>query len=146
MSSYRIVRAAALRNRFRSDQQEAWVSPMMKQQTAVYAILSIFSALGLILPIDAMAAAQTILGRGGQTNVFIWKDKDSFTEGLALVRAGVHETKPEMVFRLVACIVPVGTKAIILDGGYPTNKVVVIDGPKAGCRGDAAAEDSPFPN
>jgi len=42
--------------------------------------------------------------------------------------------------RLLSCIVPSGTGVIITDMGFATHDIMVIDGEKAGCRGNIPAE------
>lgn len=63
------------------------------------------------------------------------------SEGFKLIQAGVHQSNPMLVIRLLSCAVPAGTKAIITDSGFATQTILVTDGDNAGCRGDVVTED-----
>ncbi|MFN3506229.1 MAG: hypothetical protein ACK4ZU_02050 [Allorhizobium sp.] len=86
-------------------------------------------------------AAEVTLGRGGSDNVFVWRDGDAHSEAINLISAGVHNSNPTLVMRLLSCIVPAGTKAIITDAGFASHTILITSGDDAGCRGDIAAED-----
>lgn len=90
---------------------------------------------------SAASAAEISLGRNGSANVFVWKDSAAYKEAVQLITAGVHNTKPELVFRLMSCIVNKGTKAVVTDGGMFSSTVLITDGPKVGCRGLVTVED-----
>lgn len=82
------------------------------------------------------------LGRPGTDNVYVWRDYDTWSEGLALIRAHVHETDPQQVIRLMACIARKGDHAVIV--GRPAvaaKTILVIDGAQKGCRGFVPDED-----
>lgn len=85
-------------------------------------------------------ASEITLGKGGST-VFVWKDGDAMSEGFKLIQAGVHKSNPMLVIELLSCAVPAGTKAIITDGGFATQTILVTDGESVGCRGDVVTED-----
>lgn len=87
------------------------------------------------------AAQEVILGRTGSENVFVWKDSDAQSEAFKLIQAGVHKSNPTLVFRLLACMVPVGTKAVITDMGFASHTILVTSGEDAGCRGVIVRED-----
>lgn len=83
-----------------------------------------------------------VLGRSGMEQVYVWRDYDAWSEGLALVRAGVHKTDPQMVLRLMACIVKNGDHAVIIGrAGLASKTILVIDGAQKGCRGFVTDED-----
>ncbi|RWE63018.1 MAG: hypothetical protein EOS25_28210 [Mesorhizobium sp.] len=83
-----------------------------------------------------------LLGRPGMEQVYVWLNYESWSEGLALIRAGVHEADPQMVIRLLACIAKNGDHAVIV--GRPSlaaKTILVIDGDQKGCRGFVTDED-----
>ncbi|TIT24434.1 MAG: hypothetical protein E5W81_11780 [Mesorhizobium sp.] len=83
-----------------------------------------------------------LLGRPGMEQIYVWLNYESWSEGLALIRAGVHETDPQMVIRLLACIAKKGDHAVIV--GRPSlaaKTILVIDGAHKGCRGFVTDED-----
>lgn len=87
------------------------------------------------------AAQEVTLGRSGSENVFVWKDSDAQSEAFKLIQAGVHKSNPTLVFRLLSCMVPVGTKAVITDMGFASHTILVTSGDHSGCRGVIVAED-----
>jgi hypothetical protein len=89
---------------------------------------------------SAAAQERTLQGVGGASVVFVWKDKKSHNEGLTLIQAGVHKSNPMLVMRLLACMVPSGTKAVITSAGFATHDVLVTSGEFSGCRGNVAVE------
>lgn len=102
--------------------------------------------IGLILLATALfsgaAAAQEVtLGRSGSDNVFVWRDSAAQSEAFKLIRAKVHEESPALVFRLMSCMVPGGTKAIITDAGFGSHTILITSGDNAGCRGVIQRED-----
>lgn len=68
--------------------------------------------------------------------VLVWRDGAAMREGWRLVQAGVHETNPQMVQRLLACVAPSGSPIIVTDGGLATSTILVIGGSALDCRGD----------
>ncbi|MER8556104.1 hypothetical protein NKH37_28790 [Mesorhizobium sp. M1217] len=91
---------------------------------------------------QGLADDPAVLGRAGMEQVYVWRDYDSWSEGLALVRAGVHETDPHMVLRLMACIAKTGDHAVIVGrAGVAAKTILVIDGEQKGCRGFVTDED-----
>jgi hypothetical protein len=93
-----------------------------------------------VTPERALASEGRLVGLNGSDVVFVWRSKADHDEGLSLINAGVHKSNPALLFPLLACIVPSGTKAIITDGGFATHDILVIDGESAGCRGNVAME------
>jgi hypothetical protein len=79
-------------------------------------------------------------------DVWVWRDADAMAEGRRLIEAGINRTRPDMVVPLVACIVESGT-AVIATGRarFGIWNVVVVDGPRAGCRGVVNFEAIVFP-
>lgn len=72
-----------------------------------------------MLPVPGFAQEVT-LGREAADNVFVWKDSDAQSEAFKLISSGVHKTNPVLVMRLLSCMVPGGTKAIIkMPGSHP---------------------------
>ena len=102
---------------------------------------SIVVAAVLALGAGQASATEITLGRAGSDQVFVWKDSDAHSEALSLIQANVHKTNPILVFRLLSCMVPVGTKAIITDMGFASHTILVTEGEHAGCRGDIPVED-----
>jgi hypothetical protein len=91
--------------------------------------------------VPARAADQMRLGRSGSDSVFVWLDSDAQSEAIKLISAGVHETNPALVMRLLACIAKPGDHAVVTDGGVFSSTILVVDGDSAGCRGVIANED-----
>lgn len=96
-------------------------------------------AIGLLAGVAL--ADEVTLGRPGMDAVFVWLDEEAHSEALDLIRAGVHESNPALVMRLLACIAAPGDKAVITDMGMFSHTIVVIDGEEAGCRGLVTMED-----
>ena len=95
----------------------------------------------VMLVASPAAAQEVILGRTGSDNVFVWKDSDAQSEAFKLIQAGVHKSNPTLVFRLLSCMVPVGTKAVITDMGFASHTILVTSGEQSGCRGVIVRED-----
>lgn len=109
----------------------------MRRFRLVVAMVGVLTA-GLAMP--ARAQERVLRTPNGEGNVFVWRDSEKHGEGLDLIRAGVHRSNPDLVLRLVACVVPSGTKAITTSGGFVTRDVLVTSGSHAGCRGNVAVE------
>ncbi|WP_323785977.1 hypothetical protein [Thalassovita sp.] len=100
-----------------------------------------FATVAFVLAASSAHAADfKVYGLGGSDTVFVWKNKASHDEALDLISANVHKSNPALVMRLLSCIVPSGTGVIITDMGFATHDIMVIDGEKAGCRGNIPAE------
>lgn len=100
--------------------------------------------LSLLLSLASGTAAYAdnykVIGLNGSDLVFVWQSKQAHDEGLSLINSGVHKTNPEMVMRLLACLVPSGTTAIVTDMGFATHDILITEGDDAGCRGNIAME------
>lgn len=94
----------------------------------------------LALSSPAFAMPGKVVGINGSDVVFVWRDKDSQMEAMSLIDAGVHNSNPSLLMRLIACIVPSGTGAIITDGGFATHDIMITEGGDAGCRGNIPME------
>ena len=88
----------------------------------------------------ALALDGRVIGLSGSDQVFVWKSKDAQREAMSLIQANVHNTNPGLVARLLSCIVPSGTSAIITDAGFATHDIMITSGPNAGCRGNIPME------
>lgn len=77
----------------------------------------------------------------GASNIIVWQSKDAQSEGMKLIEAGVHKTKPELIMRLVSCIAAPGTKVIVTDMGIVTHDIMIVEGKQAGCKGNIPAEE-----
>jgi len=95
-------------------------------------------AIGCASP--ALALDGRVVGLGGTDQVFVWKSKDAQSEAMSLIQGNVHKTNPGLVARLLSCIVPSGTTAIITDAGFATHDIMITSGPNAGCRGNIPME------
>lgn len=78
---------------------------------------------------------------GPAGDVFVFKGSPEMNEAARLINAGVHRTQPQMVTRLLACIVPNGDSIVVTDGGFATSTVLVVSGRNTGCRGVVQNED-----
>lgn len=107
--------------------------------TAVLASIAVVTA--TISPAVAQQPSVT-LGRSTMERVPVWRDYDAWKEGVALIRANVHTTDPQMVLRLFACYPVRGTKAVVVESAALAAKtILVIDGPDKGCKGMVTVED-----
>jgi dihydrodipicolinate reductase len=88
----------------------------------------------------AFATEGRLVGLNKATIVIVWRDKASNDEAMALHDAGVDKTNPALLMRLIACIVPSGTRAIITSAGFATHDIMVIEGQHSGCRGNVVME------
>lgn len=101
----------------------------------------IMAAAVLALTAGEAFAQEIRLGRAGSETVFVWKDSDAQSEAIKLIQAGVHNSNPTLVFRLLSCMVTPGTKAIITDMGFASHTILVTSGKESGCRGVVPMED-----
>ncbi|MDO3434328.1 hypothetical protein QWJ46_16735 [Rhizobium sp. CBN3] len=95
----------------------------------------------LLLFTSVAEARQVSLGRSGSSNVFIWRDNDAFSEAVNLISSGVMKTNPQLIIRLMSCMVDAGTNAVVTDGGFFSSTVLITSGSNAGCRGMVPNED-----
>jgi len=102
-------------------------------------VLMVAAALSLVA--GTALAQEHVLGRADMGSVFVWKDSDAHSEAIRLIGAGVHDTNPSLVLRLLSCITKSGDKAVVTDGGFFSSTVLVTSGDQAGCRGVIANED-----
>ena len=100
----------------------------------------LYGMLAFVFTTTPAAALEITLGKG-DTPVFVWRDGDAMSEGFKLIQAGVHKTNPALVMELLSCVVPPGTKAIITDGGFASQTILITEGDLSGCRGDVVTED-----
>lgn len=89
----------------------------------------------------ALALSGTLVARGDSGKVFVWQSADAHSEAIKLIQAGVHQSNPALVLRLLACRPASGTKVVVTSAGFATHDVLIVDGPDAGCRGNIARED-----
>lgn len=100
----------------------------------------IFALLGIR---DAWAQGATLQSTDDDA-VLLWRTRAAMDEATALFRG--RDRNPDyrvQVNRLIACIVPSGTRAVITGGGgflSTTYDVQVTEGPSAGCRGAVPTE------
>jgi hypothetical protein len=88
----------------------------------------------------ALALDGRVVGLGGSDTVFVWKSKDAQNQAYTLMEAGAHQSNPALVMRLLSCVVPSGTKAIITDMGFATHDIMIIEGEFSGCEGNIPME------
>jgi hypothetical protein len=94
------------------------------------------AALALLATMTTGAAAQArTLGLKGGPDVIVWRDDKAQSEGLSLIAAGVHKSNPGLIVPYIACIVPSGTPAAKVDGGFFSSTIMVTGGKESGCRG-----------
>ncbi len=88
-----------------------------------------------LLAQSANAQERVLQGMGGGTSIAVWKNQQALREGTDLLSAGIHKRNPELVTRLIACIVPAGTKAIVTDDpSLGIREILVTSGEFLGCR------------
>lgn len=95
----------------------------------------------IVLLSNPVLAAEIVLGRMGSDTVFVWKNSEAHSEAIKLIQANVHQSNPILVMRLLACMVPAGTKAVITDMGFASHTIIVTSGEYSGCRGVIPMED-----
>jgi hypothetical protein len=88
----------------------------------------------------AAAAEGRLQPLGGAKVVVVWKSADAHSEGLELIRAGVHRTSPALLAPLIACLVEQGTRAVTTDFGFVTHEILVVEGAHGGCRANVPVE------
>ena len=82
-----------------------------------------------------LAQARPLVRSDGGKNMIVWRNEKAHSEGVALISAGVNKTNPAVLLPLVACVVPVGDKVVVTDGGFFSSTVTVVSGLESGCRG-----------
>lgn len=105
---------------------------------ALAAVLAV--AVFSFCPTPADAREGRLVGLGGASDVFVWRNRDAHNEANRLINAGIHRTNPRLLVPLVACIVPSGTGAIITGAGMITQDILVTSGSNSGCRGNIPTE------
>ena len=101
-------------------------------------------AAGLALVVESAIAQERELTRDIDGPVIVWKDKNAQTEGSALIQTGAARRTPDMMFPLISCIVPKGTKAVMTGSPEPDDlirSVIVMDGVWVGCRGVVSVDN-----
>ena len=94
----------------------------------------------LTVAVPALAEEVRLVNPEGP-EVIVWKDRKARNEGLELMRTGAHRNRADALAALVACRVPVGTKASLVDtGAMISHDVEITSGEAAGCRGNVPAE------
>jgi hypothetical protein len=63
--------------------------------------------------------------------VIVWITESGIKDGEALIRAG----QPDLAVKYAACIVPPGTRAVMMTGGYGAAHITIVDGGSRGCQG-----------
>lgn len=94
-----------------------------------------------VLSTTAVAEGFRLKALPGSQLILVWQDKAAHDEALDLINAGIHNTNPWLVERLLACTVKPNTRVIVTDAGFVTHDIMVIEGPDAGCRGNIPAEE-----
>jgi hypothetical protein len=77
---------------------------------------------------------------GHQAGIFVWKNSAAMDEGIAMIKAGVHQSNPTLVMGLLSCIAPDGSRVILTGSSMFQRSVTVIDGKSAGCRGVVSSD------
>jgi len=101
-------------------------------------------AAGLALVVESAIAQERELTRDIDGSVIVWKDKNAQTEGYALIQTGAARRNPDVMFPLISCIVPKGTKAVMTGSPEPDDlirSVIVMDGVWVGCRGVVSVDN-----
>ena len=77
--------------------------------------------------------------------VYVWKSSSALDEGQALLAARADRA---LIAPLVACLVETGTRAVYVYVSYAgmSRQVVVLDGPRKGCRGFIDGRDWKWTN
>ena len=98
-------------------------------RNALFAILVFAASVS-----NAHAGGFVTLGRSDASFVFVWKDEAAFSHALDAIRTGQHRA----ALAFAACVVPVGTPAIIVGrAGVGAKFVRLTDG----CAGMVTDED-----
>ena len=100
-------------------------------------------AAGLALVVESAIAQERELARDSDGPVIVWKDKNAQIEGSVLIQTGAARRTPDMMFPLISCIAPKGTKVVVTGSPDPDDfirSVIVTDGVWVGCRGVVSVE------
>lgn len=89
---------------------------------------------------DAAILGPKVLRSGSGRPIAVWRDREALKEGFKLIEEGIHRTQPQLVGRLIACVVPSETRVTVTTRGMLTNVVLVVEGAQAGCRGAVDAD------
>ena len=101
-------------------------------------------AAGFALVVESAIAQERELTRDIDGPVIVWKDKNAQTEGYALIQTGAARRNPDVMFPLISCTVPKGTKAVMTGSPEPDDlirSVIVMDGVWVGCRGVVSVDN-----
>lgn len=108
------------------------------------------SSVGIFFTMEPLVAApaapaSTLGGKlktlPGSNYVIVWKDKASHDKALEIINSGVTEEKVPLLEELVACRADAGTSVSLTDAGWVTHDILILDGPRQGCRGNVPAEE-----
>jgi len=94
-------------------------------------VTAALSSIALASPVSAQITGVLT----GASDIYVWKDARAQDDGFALIKAGTHKTNPNAVIRLMACMVPDGTRAALRNPGLSAHEVLILDGKAAGCAG-----------
>jgi hypothetical protein len=108
-------------------------------RTSIGVAARALSSLAMIL--TSCTAAQAAEAKHlAKPEVVIWKSQDAQTQASELIAAGIMQSDPDAVLRLVACVVPNGTELTVISSGDLTKDVKVTSGKFAGCTGNVKKE------
>ena len=94
-----------------------------------FAVCAALALIGLAVPVmgeDKKASAKT-----PPPAVIVWSTEATIKDGMALLRA----SQVDLALKYAACVVPLGTRAVMMSGGYAAFPVTIVEGKFRGCRG-----------
>lgn len=77
----------------------------------------------------------------GMGVIIVWQDSEFRSAGMAVIEAQGWAFGLETMSPYISCVVRPGAKVVVIDAGLITHDVMVVDGKKAGCRGNIMMEE-----
>lgn len=79
---------------------------------------------------------KTLGGNREHGSIYVWESADTHKKATRLIDTGILETNRQLVYDLLACVIPAGTEIVITSGGFLTSDIIVVSSAKAGCSGN----------
>lgn len=94
-----------------------------------------FILFAVSLPVWGQSNRGTLRGDG--MFVVVWKSADAHAAGIKLMKA---DAPRDLVVPHIACVVVMGTDAMITSYGLLTHDIIVLEGRDKGCKGNIPTE------
>lgn len=103
--------------------------------------LAVFALVLTVTP--GLAAAAECVLRSGAEKLFVWKNEKAFEEATEVMKDGGIAKNRFKLVRYAECIVDRGLRAEVVARRPRSVDIVVLGGPRAGCRGTVGSEFCP---